>query len=292
MNNLTLYLAAVLIWGSTWLAITFQFGTVAPEVSVAYRFGLAGITLLAWALIRGLRLRFSWREHLWMAAQGGLLFGVNYVCVYLAETHINSGVVAVLFSLIVFWNILGTRVFFGTPLRPSTLFAAALGVTGVTLLFLPELGHSNAGGNGAIGVGFAVMGTICASGGNLLSARNQRRGLPVLQLNLYGMLYGAAFVALYALMAGRTFTFDWSAGYVLSLVYLAWFGSVIAFGAYLTLVGRIGADRAGYSGAVIPIVALLLSVWFEGLTLGLGSIIGIVLCVVGNVIVLRKKKVS
>src|SRR3954469_5035013 len=139
MNNLGLYLVAVVIWGSTWLVITFQLGKVPPEVSVAYRFALAGAILLGWSLVRRLKLKFAAREHGWMALQGSLLFGLNYVCVYLAESRISSGLVAVIFSLIVFFNIAGTRLFFGTPLRPSTLLAAVLGFGGVVLIFLPEL---------------------------------------------------------------------------------------------------------------------------------------------------------
>lgn len=289
VNNLSLYLAAVLIWGSTWLAITFQLGKVPPEVSVAYRFALAGLVLLLWALVRHLPLRFSRKDHARMALQGALLFGLNYVCVYLAETRISSGLVAVIFSLIVFFNIAGTRIFFRTPLVPATLFAAVLGVGGVALIFLPELRHPNSANGSVLGIAFAVVSAISASLGNLVSAHNQRRGLPVLQLNLYGMFYGAAFVGLYALIAGRTFTFDASPAYVLSLAYLAIFGSVLAFGAYLTLVGRIGAERAGYAGAAIPIVALLLSVAFEGLRLHALELTGIVLCLVGNVLALRRR---
>lgn len=292
MNNLTLYLAAVLIWGSTWLAITFQLGKVPPEVSVAYRFALAGLILLGWSMARKLPLRFTGRQHLWMALQGALLFGLNYVCVYLAEGRISSGLVAVIFSLIVFFNIVGTRAFFGTPMKPATLFAAVLGVGGVTLLFLPELRRPSGAPGSAAGIAFAVISAASASLGNLVSARNQRHGMPVVQLNTFGMLYGASFVGLYALLTGSRFTFDVSPGYVLSLCYLALFGSVIAFGAYLTLVGRIGADRAGYSGAAIPLVAIMLSVAFEGLRLHALEILGIVLCVAGNVLVLRKRSAS
>jgi drug/metabolite transporter (DMT)-like permease len=290
MNNLTLYLAAVLIWGSTWLAITFQLGKVPPEVSVAYRFALAGVMLLLWSLARRLKLKFSWREHLWMALQGALLFGLNYVFIYLAEVHVSSGLVAVIFSLITFFNIAGTRIFFGTPVKPTTLIAAVLGVSGVALIFLPELRHSADNSKAALGIVFTIISTASASCGNLVSARNQRRGMPVVQLNTFGMLYGALFVALYALFAGRTFNFDPSFEYVMSMGYLALFGSVLAFGAYLTLVGRIGADRAGYAGAVIPIVALLLSVCFEHLRLHTGEIVGIGLCVAGNILVLQGRK--
>jgi drug/metabolite transporter (DMT)-like permease len=140
MNNLVLYLAAVLIWGSTWLAITFQLGPVPAEVSVAYRFGVAGAILLTWCLVRRLRLKYSWGDHAGLAAQGGLLFGFNYVCVYLAEQQVASGLVAIMFSLIVFLNIFGARLFFGTPLKPATLVGAAFGVAGVVLVFQSEIG--------------------------------------------------------------------------------------------------------------------------------------------------------
>ena len=291
VNNLTLYLAAVFIWGSTWFAITFQLGRVPPEVSVAYRFALAGTILLGWSLSRGLRLRFSFREHRWMALQGALLFGLNYVCVYLAESYVSSGLVAVLFSFIVFFNIAGTRMFFGTPMKPATLVAAVLGVGGVILIFWPELRHPASATSSALGITFAIVSAFSASLGNIVSARNQKRGLPVVQLNTFGMLYGASFVALYALLAGRTFTFVASPSYILSLMYLALFGSVLAFGAYLTLIGRIGADRAGYSGAAIPIVALVLSVSFEGLRLHALEMLGILFCVAGNILVLRRPRV-
>lgn len=287
MNNLSLYLVAVLIWGSTWLAITFQLGKVPPEVSVAYRFAIAGLLLLGWSVVRRRNLKFSVREHLWMALQGALLFGLNYVLIYLAEVKISSGFVAVVFSLITFFNIAGTRVFFGTQVKRATILAAIMGVSGVVLIFLPEIRRSTGGTDVILGVALSVISTISASGGNLVSARNQRRGLPVVQLNTFGMLYGALFVAIYAAVMGRPFNFEPTAGYVLSLGYLALFGSVLAFGAYLTLVGRIGADRAGYAGAVIPIVALLLSVCFEGLRLHLGEMVGIALCVGGNILVLR-----
>jgi drug/metabolite transporter (DMT)-like permease len=288
MSDVGLYLVAVLIWGSTWFAITFQLGKVPPEVSVAYRFALAGVFLLLWCCVRRLHLAYSWREHAMMASQGACLFGLNYVLVYLAEAQIASGLVAVIFSLIVFLNIAGARLFFGTPLKRATLIGAALGVTGVGLIFLPELRIASSGAHLALGVGFSLVSVISASIGNLIAARNRKEGLPVVQLNTFGMLYGALFVGLYALVAGRPFVFETSIPYVLSLGYLALFGSVIAFGAYLTLIGRIGADRAGYTGAAIPVVALLMSTCFEGLHWHVGTVIGIALCLTGNVLVLRR----
>jgi drug/metabolite transporter (DMT)-like permease len=290
MNTLGLYLTSVLIWGSTWLAITYQFGPVRPAVSVAYRFALSGLMLLAWCRLRGLRLRFSVAEHGWMLLQGILLFGINYVCVYLAETEVASGLVAVAFSLVVFLNIAGTRIFFGTPVKPATLLGAIAGVSGIGLVFLPEMSRGAGNGNPAAGLALSLAGAVSASLGNLVAARNHRYGFPVVQMNTWGMLYGALLVAGYALIAGQPFTFDWSARYLLSLGYLSVFGSIIAFGAFLTLLGRIGADRAGYVTVAIPVVALLLSGLFEGLRWHGSLIVGMTLCLAGNVAVLTGRR--
>jgi drug/metabolite transporter (DMT)-like permease len=290
MSSLGLYLTSVLIWGSTWLAITFQFGTVPPAVSVAYRFALAALILFTWARVKALRLRFSPGEHLWMALQGFLLFGVNYMCVYLAETEITSGLVAVVFSLMVVLNIVGTRIFFGTPLRSSTMLGAALGIGGIVLVFLPELGRGAGRGDSALGMGLALGGAVSASLGNIVAFRNHARGLPVVQMNTFGMLYGALSVTVFALVTRQSFVFDWSLRYLLSLAYLAVFGSILAFGAFLVLLGRIGADRAGYVTVAIPIVALLFSALFEGLHWKASLGAGILLCLAGNVAVLRGRR--
>jgi drug/metabolite transporter (DMT)-like permease len=289
MNTLGLYLTSVLIWGSTWLVITFQFGQVPPAVSVCYRFALASVVLFAWCRARGLRLAFSVTEHLWMALQGVLLFGVNYVCVYLAEVEIASALVAVTFSMVVFLNIAGTRIFFGTPFRRSTILGAVLGVSGVVLVFLPELQQGGGKGDATLGLGYALAGAVTASLGNMVASRNHRHGFPVVQMNTLGMLYGALFVALYAMLSRQPFRLDWSVRYLLSLTYLTLLGSIVAFGAFLTLLGRIGADRAGYVTVAIPVVALLLSGLFEAMRWNGLLVLGFLLCVAGNVSVLWNK---
>ncbi|WP_257306150.1 DMT family transporter [Geothrix campi] len=284
MNDLSLYLVSVLIWGSTWIAITFQYGRVAPEVSVVYRFGLAAFLLAAWCLLRGLKLRFTRREHGWLALQGALMFGLNYVCVYLAEQRIPSGLMAVIFSLLAILNLLGARVFFGTPVARKALAGVALGIAGVGLVCLPGVGFGT--GSLRAGLGLALGGTVAASLSNLVSQRNQRHGIPVMQGNAVSMAYGAAFVALYCALAGRPFTFDASLHYLGSLAFLAVFGSILAFGAYLTLVGRIGAGRAGYAMVAIPVVALALSTAVEGLRWHWGLALGAAFCLAGNLLVL------
>ena len=287
MNNLTLYLASVLIWGSTWLVITFQYGKVAPEVSVAYRFALAALLLMGWCLARRMKMRFAPAQHGWIALQGALMFGANYVLVYLAEQRIPSGLMAVIFSLLSVLNLLGARVFFRTPLRLGALLGTAVGIAGVALVCLPRATFDG-GSAFRAGILLAIAATLISSLSNLLSQRNQRSGIPVMQGNAFGMLYGAAFVALYCLAAGRSFTLDLSARYLGSLAFLSLFGSVLAFGAYLTLIGRIGAGRAGYAMVAIPVVALGLSTLFEGLRWEWTLALGAALCLAGNFLVLPR----
>jgi drug/metabolite transporter (DMT)-like permease len=249
-----------------------------------YRFALAALMLAVWCLATGRSLRFPAAQHAWFASQGALLFGLNYLCVYWAEQHIASGLVAVLFSLIVFLNLVGVRVFFATPVNRRTVLGAALGVTGVTLLFWRELAGMQT--DALRGILFGLAATVFASGGNLLAVRNQRRGIPVLPGVAWGMTYGTLTIAVVAVVKDIVWTFDPRPGYVLSLLYLAAFGSVIAFAAYLTLLGKIGAARAGYVGVAVPVVALLLSTVFEHYQWTLPALAGAALCIAGNVLVL------
>jgi drug/metabolite transporter (DMT)-like permease len=288
MSDLALYALSVLIWGSTWLAIKFQLGIVPPAVSVAWRFAVAALILIVYAKVRRLSLRFDGATHLWLALQGLLLFGINYVLVYLSEQWLTSGLVALIFSLITFLNILGMRLFFSVPVKPAALSGAVLGVIGVALVFWPELANFSASPARRLGVFFALLGSVAASLGNMTATRNHKSQLPVIQANAWAMMYGAIFVAMYAMLAGQHFVFERSLPYVVSLLYLSLFGSVVAFVAYLTLLGRIGADRAGYAGVAIPVVALALSTLFEDLRWDATMAGGIAMCVAGNVLVLRR----
>lgn len=289
MYNATLYLVTVLIWGSTWLAIKFQLGEVAPELSIAYRFGLAALILILFSLVRRLPMRFSLKTHGFFALQGLLLFSLNYILVYLAEGYLTSGLVAIIFSLIIVLNVLFGAIFLANPVRVQVVVGAVLGLIGLSLVFLPELSNLNLSSQKMVGMLLALISTVSASLGNVVSARNQRQKLPVIQTNAYGMLYGAIFMMVLALFRGAPLQFDTSPGYIVSLFYLAIFGSVIAFGSYLTLLGRIGLDRAAYVTVLFPVIALLLSTIFENLEWGIYQLLGVVLILAGNAVVLTKK---
>ncbi|MEX2161402.1 MAG: EamA family transporter [Anaerolineales bacterium] len=290
MQNSFLYLITVLIWGSTWLAITFQLGVVPPELSVAYRFFLAAFLLFIYSKLRGLKLRFTLREQLFIVLQGLLLFSVNYIMVYFAEIYINSGMVSVLFSSVIVFNVFFGAVFLRNPVQSRVLLGSLVGIAGLALIFWPELRGFDLQGGQALGLILALVSAVSASLGNIVSARNQRNQLPVIQTNAYGMLYGAIFTSIIAVVRGVPLAFDPSVGYVSSLLYLALFGSVIAFGSYLTLLGRIGPDRAAYVTVLFPVIALILSAVFEGLRLDWFQFAGVALVLLGNVLVVNLRQ--
>ena len=289
MSNAILYVITVLVWGSTWFAIEFQLGEVAPEVSLVYRYLSAAVCLFGWCWWRGQRLRFEWRAHVWFVLLGALLFGINYVFAYRAQIYITSALTAIVFSSILWMNIVNARVFFGVRSGPRVLVGAGLGVAGIVVLFAPQVSDLALTDATLLGSLLAVISAFVASLGNMASQRAQRLDLPVVQSNAWGMFYGALISAGLATWQGYEFSFEWSASYVISLAYLAVFGSVIAFGAYLTLLGRIGAHRACYAMVMFPVVALAISVAFEGLEIDLTTIAGIGLVLAGNLFVLNKK---
>ena len=288
MTIALLYLGTVLIWGSTWLAIKFQLGVVAPEVSLAYRLLLAAVVLLVYCVANRRRMRFSVRDHIGMAGLGLLLFSANYFFFYLATGYMTTGLVAVVFSGIVVTNIIFGAVLLGNPVQPRVAIGAAIGISGLIIIFWPEVTAFDLQSDGTLGLLLCIAGTVIASLGNMMSVNNQRRGLPVLQANAYGMSYGAALMVLFTLFSGQTFNFDATPTYVGSLVYLSIFGSVFAFGFYLTLLGRIGADRAAYATVLFPVIALGLSTVFENFQWSTGAFAGMLLVVGGNVLVLGR----
>jgi len=224
--DISLYALTVLLWGTSWLAIKFQLGVVMPEVSLVYRFALAGAIMLALCIFGRRRMQFSKADHLFFALQGACLFSSNYFFVYLGSQHLTAGLVAVVFSLVVVFSIMGGRILFGTPFRPAVLAGAALGLAGIALVFWPEIRSFDQSRQSTTGALYSLIGTAIAAMGMLTSAWNQqRRGLPVLQSNAYGMLYGAVLLTALTFARGSPFAFDAAFAYVASLLYLALFAT-------------------------------------------------------------------
>lgn len=288
MNNSILYTITVLIWGSTWLAIEYQLGVVEPEVSIAYRYAAAALVLFAWCRFRGLSLRFGLKNHVYFVLLGLLLFCLNYIFAYRAQVYITSALAAIAFSTMLWMNIILSRIIFGTRVTLHVLAGALLGIVGIVVLFAPQIESIAVTDSMFFGSILALGGALTASFGNMLSQSAQKRKLPVVETNTWGMFYGAILTSTVALASGHEFNFDATFTYISSLAYLAIFGSVIAFGAYLTLLGRIGAHKAGYVTVMFPVVAVILSVAFEGMQLTGTIIAGTALVLLGNLLILKK----
>ena len=289
MNNTLLYIVTVVIWGSTWLAIEYQLGVVEPEVSIAYRYILAAVVLFVWCKFKKISLVFKVKHHFWFATLGLLLFCLNYVFAYRAQGYITSAMAAILFSTMVWINILLARLVLGARTTRRGLFGAFLGIVGLVVLFAPRIDSMALDDEMFLGAAIGLAGAFTASCGNIVSQLAQNRSLPVVATNAWGMLYGALLTTLIAVFSGHEFNFDASFTYITSLVYLSVFGSVIAFGAYLTLLGRVGAHKAGYAAVMFPVVALVLSILFEGLRLDATIVAGMLLVLLGNSLVLNRR---
>lgn len=286
--NALLYISVVVIWGTTWLAIYMQQGVVSVPVSIFWRFAVASVVMLVVLLALGRLRRISLRDHLFCMLQGGCVFGFNFFCFYHAAAYISSGLESVIFSMAVLFNALNSMIFFRQRPGKNLIPAAVLGIAGVIALFWHDLVATQLAPSLLLGIGLSALGTFGFSLGNMISTRHQRRGLETLSTNTYAMFYGTIIMGVLALVRGDSFMPELSLRYLGSLFYLAIFGSVIAFGAYFTLVGRIGASQAAYCTLLFPLVALSLSTVYEGYVWHSNAIIGLIMILLGNLVMFSK----
>jgi drug/metabolite transporter (DMT)-like permease len=283
MQNAILFLATVLIWGGTWLAIAMQVGPVPVIVSIFYRFGLAA-ALVAGGLALTRRLSVpAWRHQPFLAAQAACLFSLNFICFYNAAAFIPSGLISVIFSLSTIYNAINGRLFYGDRITGRAMLAAALGVSGLALMFGRDLFVAFSVVT-LKGMGLAALGTLFFSFGNMVSRRNSAVGLSPVLSNAWAMGYGAAFLLALVFVTRTPIVAPPDARYLWALLYLAVLGSAVAFTTYLLLVERIGSARAAYTTVLFPIVALSLSTVYEGYRWTGAGTLGLALCLAGNLV--------
>jgi len=292
--NALLYFVVLLAWGSSWFAISFQLGDVAPQVSIVWRFLLASIILFIWCYFRGLKLSFPWRDHLSWILLGFFLFCVNYICAYFGTFYLASGLICLIFSTLTLFTVFNGFVFFKKPIRLPILIGAVVGIAGLSVIFSNEISSTDWSLESGVVKGFLwmLLATFFASIGMLLSGQFQARKMPLVQSNAFSMLYGSLILVFYIAVSDVSFSFNTSYSYIISLVYLALIASVIGFGFYLKLVGNIGADKASYVNIFTPTIALLLSTLFENYEWSWVGLIGVLLIIIGNIIVLYAKPVN
>ena len=290
VSDRSLFWLPTLIWASTWHLILFQLDAPVPVLnSVAWRFGLAALLLLALARWRGESLRLPRSAHWLMAATGIVQYSGNYWAVYEAERYVPSGLVAVLFSLMVFGNAISGRYFFGQSVGRRFMLAASGGVAGVAMIFWPEIASTGARPGAALGLGLGLLAMLSACTGNVLTLTLTNRQLPLVPILAWSMAYGAVFLILLSRASGAGLHFDWRLPYVGSLLYLSLFGSVTAFVLYFKLAQRQGPARAALTGVVVPVIALLISALLEGWQPTLLALAGMTLCLASIFIATRPR---
>jgi drug/metabolite transporter (DMT)-like permease len=216
------------------------------------------------------------------------LFGLNYLLLYNAQQHINSALACIAFSTLMLMNIINTKIFFKTKITKQVYLGGAFGLFGIITLFWPQLTDIKLGIATSLGLGLCLLGTFSASIGNMLSIKNQKNNVPIVQANAWGMFYGAIFTGLVVVVQGEQFTFSFKPAYLTSLIYLSLFGSVIAFGCYLSLMTKIGAHKTSYANIIFPAIAVLISTVVEGFAWSEYTVIGLSLVLLGNLVVLTK----
>ena len=287
-STIFLFIATLLCWGPTWYIIKFQLGTVDPMVSVFYRFFLASVIILLFCIYKKINLRFSIKEHFFIAVLGIFLFNINYVIFYLSTQYLISGFVALCFSSILFMNVINNIIFHRSSPNIVTLIGGTIGTLGLIIIFYDEIITFEFSSGTSYGIFLGIIATYFASLGNLISAHTSKIKLEVIPVTGLGMFYGSISLFIYLILMGNSFSFELSHQYIFSLIYLSIFGSVFGFSLYLTLIKKLGSNDAAYVAIIMPLVALVVSTFFEGLVWDLSLVLGAIMIVLGNIIILKR----
>jgi len=280
-----LYITTVLIWGTTWLAIYWQLGDVPIVVSVFYRFALGAVLLLPAVLFFNKARVTNLKDHGFLVLLGACLFCLNFICFYNATRYMPSGLVSVIFSLATIYNAVNGRIFYKEKISNKVVIAAIVGFVGLSLLFWNELAGQNDIRQLLLGVGLAGLGTLFFSFANMISRRNSQAGVKPIVANAFGMFYGSVFLLIIITVSGTEIVVPSTGQYILALIYLSVFGSIVAFTTYFLLIERIGANRAAYATVLFPIIALILSSIYEGYIWTWTSYIGLVFTLGGIILI-------
>ena len=289
MNNYILFFITLFCWSPTWYLIKFQLGYVDPLVSVFYRFLIAAIIIFIYLVIKNKNLKFSINHHFWFLFFGTCLYSINYVFFYLSNTYLISAFPAIVFSTVVIMNILGETFYFKKKPSLKTLIGATIGMIGIIIIFNDEIFNFSLSEGTHVGLFLALIGTFCASTGNMVHQRNLNNNFPPIQTIAYAMLYGSLVTLFVTQIRGAELLFENSVSYISSLLYLSIFGSIFAFVSYLKLLEKVGPGRAGYVGVVMPVLALMISTIFEKLEWQIDLIIGLPILIIGAILVINQK---
>ena len=271
-------------WSTSWLPLKGQIGSVDPEISILWRFMIALIICFIISKLQNLKLIFPLKIHFKMALMGFFMFSTNFTLFYYASEHVASGLLAVVWSMTSIINIFMVAIITRSKPDYSQLLASAIGLIGITLIFIPELKVSELAFESLI---MCIIGTISFCSGNLVSRSLQNENIPVMSANSFGMLYGCFVLIIYAFILDHPFRVSFETPYLAGLLWLSVISTVLTFTCYLTLLGRIGPGRIGYATIVFPIFALLISTIFEDYVWTPIALVGVGLVILGNLIMTK-----
>ncbi len=259
------FLVVSLIWGSTWLVIRDQLGTVPSSWSVCYRFAVAAVGMFVLAAISRQSLRIDSSGLKWTLLLGLMQFTLNFNFVYAAEHHITSGLVAVIFALLIVPNALIGKWWFGRGFSRNFIIGSVIASAGVALLMVQEYRAAPVGGQEVLlGTGLTLVGVMCASVSNVMQVAPAVSRYPTTTILAWSMLWGALANAAWSLINHGPPVIELRAGYLGGVLYLGIIGSVVTFPLYFDLIRKIGPGKAAYTSVLIPVIAMLLSTLFEG----------------------------
>ncbi|MDQ8756292.1 DMT family transporter [Sphingosinicella sp. LHD-64] len=282
------FLLVTLIWSSTWIVIKDQIGPVPSPWSVTYRFLIGAAAMFVIAAATGARLAIGREGHVLAALLGTAQFGLNFNFVYAAEHYVTSGLVAVVFALLMVPNALFARIFFDQRVGRRFLAGSAVALVGVALLFVQEARASAASSAATLtGIGFTLLGVLCASAANVMQLSERVKARPLVALLAWAMLYGAILDAAVAFALYGAPVAEGRIGYWAGLFYLGLIGSALTFPLYFDVIRRIGPGKAAYSAVLIPILAMAISTVAEGYRWSPLAAAGGMLAILGLVIALR-----
>lgn len=281
------FITCSIIWGLTWIAIQYQLHSVNATAAVFYRFLAASLILFAFCAFRKISLQYEKKDHLNFAIQGFFMFFLNYQLSYRASELAPSALVALAFTALIYFNLFGGRYFLKIPIEKKVFWGAVVSFIGMSLVTLGEMGDQNIQSTAVFGFLLSLLATVSASAGNLVSMKSRFRKIPISANNAWGMLYGSLFSFVYCLFMQRSFEIhNIDNSFIGSFLFLTVFGTVFSFGAYLKLIEKLGPSRAAFTSVISPIIAIGVSMQFENLQIGLALGLGIILCLLGNLIAL------
>lgn len=286
-TNTGYFLTCAIIWGLTWIAIKYQLPYVDGSAAVFYRFIFSSAVMFIICFATKISLfKFSKAQHFRFAAQGLLIFCLNYLLTYWATSMAASALVALAFTSLIFLNMFGARLFLNIPFEKKVVWGAVLSFIGMAFISWNEYLNIGLHPGSLWGFLIGVLSTISASAGNLVSYLNKKDNVPISANNSWAMLYGASFSLLICFMFGKSLHVEITAPFVISFFYLSIFGTVISFWAYFKLIENIGPAKAAFTSIASPVIALVVSTFMESLDWSIYLALGASFCIMGNLVAL------